>query len=98
MIVPDEPLAQMRATSLKHPGLGEWYAYTNQALDSASLGETRYLRCGPGCTFKLPPERHPDVPGPDGVIGWKYVLEGVVDLVTGTIERKVEDGRSVQGR
>jgi hypothetical protein len=103
MIVPNGLLHRMRRQSLAEPDAGTWYAYSNVAFDSAALGETRYLRCGPGCTLKTPPSRHPDVPGPNGVIGWKYALVGAVDLVTGLVEgtenaskgaAEEEDGRT----
>jgi hypothetical protein len=61
---------------------GDWYAYTNVDLGSASLGHIKLLRCGEGCSFKEPPKRLPDT---TQEINWRYYLTGKVDLATGKI-------------
>jgi hypothetical protein len=69
---------------------GDWFAYRNEAMDSADGGNFIYLKCGPGCTFEEPPTTGPD--GPWGA-GWKYVLYGQVDLDTGLV---VKHGHGVE--
>ncbi len=61
---------------------GRWYAYSNEAVDSASLGDMLFLQCGPGCTHVLPPVQLPD--GKWGM-GWKYRLAGEVNLKAGIV-------------
>lgn len=73
-------LVQMRKQS--HVD-SEWYAYQNHDLSSQQLGHTRYLAVGPNNTFKSPPSKMPDM---DGVIGWRYVIVGKVNLLTGEVE------------
>jgi len=73
-----DALEQMRARG------GSWAAYRNQAMDSRGLGHRQFIKFGPGCTLLTPPERAPDTPTCG--VGWKYVLEGVVNLETGAIE------------
>ncbi len=61
---------------------GTWPAYQNVALDSADLGHMRFLKYGPECTLKEPPQRYPDTS--EG-IGWRYVYIGTVNLETGDV-------------
>jgi hypothetical protein len=68
-----ESLDQMRSRG------GNWAAYENKALDSASLGHLQFLKVGSGCTFNCPPRTYPFG------IGWKYLYVGMVDLEAGTI-------------
>jgi hypothetical protein len=63
----------------------EWYAYKNMDLGHSQLGHLKFLQVGVTRTFKAPPARMPD--GPDGSIGWRYILLGPVDLKTGEIKR-----------
>jgi hypothetical protein len=75
---PDEKaLEQMRERG------GSWFAYQNVDMGHLQLGHLRFMRCGPGCTFEVPPEKHPDT---RELIGWRYVLIGEVNLLTGAIE------------
>ena len=60
-----------------------WYAYQNHDLGSREIGRLRFLKVGPDCTFRVPPDRYPDTPE---VIGWRYLLVGIVNLETGKIE------------
>lgn len=71
-------LAEMRKRG------GTWAVYRNICMDSRDLGRLQFLKFGPGCTHETPPERAPDTPscGP----GWKYRLEGTVNLSTGETE------------
>jgi hypothetical protein len=65
-----------------------WAAYQNVAMDSAGLGELRFIAIGPNCTVQEAPERHPDTAQ---VIGWRYYFVGWVDLEKGLVvegERK----------
>lgn len=65
-----------------------WAAYQNQAMDSAGLGELRFIAIGPNCTLQEAPERHPDT---QSVIGWRYGFVGWVSLEDGIV---VEGERS----
>ena len=62
---------------------GDWYAYQNHAMDSASLGDLQFLQCGEGRTYQAPPQRMPDT---QHALGWKYLLVGKVNLESGEIE------------
>ena len=80
----DDALAQMRARG------GDWFAYLDGLIEAprrngliADGRVTRYLKCGPGCTFETPPATHPDL---DGQILWRYCLIGQVNLTTGVVE------------
>ena len=57
---------------------GTWFVYRCEAMDSAELGQLRFLKCGPDCTFKNPPNQFPDAPGLTP--GWKYCLVGELPL------------------
>ena len=72
-----EALAQMRERG------GTWACYQNHALDSAGLGELRFLQYGEGRTYAIPPERYPDT---QFGTGWRHVLVGRVNLESGEIE------------
>ena len=61
---------------------GKWAAYQCVALDSSQLGAVQFLKYGPDCTFKAPPEAMPDTPAG---IGWKFRHVGFVDLASGQI-------------
>ncbi len=61
---------------------GTWAAYQNVALDSADLGHMRFLKYGPDCTLKEPPQRYPDTAES---IGWRYVYIGTVNLEAGEV-------------
>jgi hypothetical protein len=74
-----EALQQMRDRG------GLWAAYENHALDSADLGHLRFLKYGPDCTLKEPPQRYPDT---SLGVGWKYVYIGTVNLETGEVDPK----------
>jgi hypothetical protein len=74
-----EALQQMRERATPSD---KWWAYQNQALDSAGLGHLQFLQVGPDRTFKEAPERMPDS---QHSIGWRYLRVGVVDLETGKI-------------
>lgn len=56
---------------------GTWAAYRNVAMDSNMIGHFTFLKVGPGCTFEVAPEKHPDT---TTIIGWKYRLVGYVDV------------------
>ena len=71
-----EALQQMRERG------GQWAAYQNHAMDSAGLGELRFLQYGEGRTFATPPDRYPDT---QFGTGWRHLLVGRVDLATGAI-------------
>lgn len=71
-----ESLEQMRILG------GQWAAYQNMALDSASLGGIRFLKIGEGCTYTTAPDRYPDT---KFGVGWRYLLVGMVNLETGQI-------------
>jgi hypothetical protein len=64
-----------------------WFVHQNHALDSANLGNLKFLCCGLGCTFVEPPARMPDS---HLGIGWRYLLVGKVDLEAGEIAEAVE--------
>ena len=66
----------------------DWYAYENHAMDSADLGNLRFLLCGSGATFATPPKTYPD--SAMG-IGWSYVFIGKVNVQTGEIEEIVAE-------
>lgn len=78
MTRPDTDIATLRADidpealqQMEERG-GTWFAYRNEAMDSANCGHLKFLKCGPGCTSETPPTRLPD--GPDGAINWPYQL------------------------
>lgn len=62
---------------------GKWAAYQNQALDSNTCGELRFLQFGENCTFNIPPKRYPDT---QFGIGWRYGFVGLVNLASGEVE------------
>lgn len=66
-----------------NPCAGRWYAYQNRDMGHPQLGHLQFLHCGPGNTFKTPPNRMPDTARS---LGWRYLLVGVVNLSTGSIE------------
>jgi hypothetical protein len=72
----DEQLATMRARG------GRWAGYQCKALDSSQVGTYVFLKFGPGCTYEAPPMH-----APDGVYGtgWKFRLQGELDLHTGQL-------------
>lgn len=86
LVVDDETLAIMRARLRPNT---RWAAYQNVALDSATLGEIRYLHVGEGCTFKEPPPRYPDT---EKSTGWRHVFYGWVNFDTGVIEEAAHGG------
>jgi hypothetical protein len=61
---------------------GEWYAYQNHDLGHPQLGHLKFLKCGPDCTCKHPPQYMPDT---ETEINWRYILVGKVDLSLGRI-------------
>jgi len=61
-----------------------WAAYENHALDSATVGELRFLAVGPQNTYQTAPDRYPD--SQHGV-GWRFVHVGWVDLDTGKVNK-----------
>jgi hypothetical protein len=71
---------------------GAWAAYQCVALDSSQLGAVQFLKYGPDCTFKAPPEAMPNTPAG---IGWKFRHVGFVDLASGQIvaTEPVEGGK-----
>ena len=74
-----EAIQQMR----EHIEPGQKFAtYQNMALDSASVGELRFLKIGKGCTFTEAPARYPDT---QFGTGWRHLHCGFVDLETGEI-------------
>ena len=73
-----EALKQMR----ERPG--NWAAYRNHDLGHYDAGHMRFLKYGPDCTLKEPPQRYPDT---DQGIGWRYVYIGTVNLQTGEVVR-----------
>ena len=66
---------------------GTWAAYQNMALDSADLGHLRFLKYGPDCTLKEPPQHYSDT---SLGIGWRYVYVGTVNLETGEVVPKAK--------
>jgi len=62
---------------------GDWFAYQNMDMGHPDLGRLRFLKCGEDCTFKEPPNRHPDMPSE---ILWRYWLVGKLNLETGEVE------------
>lgn len=72
-----EALQQMRERG------GVWTAYQNVALDSADLGNLRFLQVGPNCTYKTAPEQYPDS---HLGVGWRFRRVGFVNLSTGEIQ------------
>lgn len=75
--------ALLQMQMLARPGT-KWAAYQNMDLGHSHLGHLRFLATGPGHTFPVPPERHPDIP--EEVPLWRYRLVGFVNLKTGEIE------------
>lgn len=65
-----------------HERGGDWAAYQNHAMDSAGLGELRFLQYGEGRTFATPPDRYPDT---QHGTGWRHLLVGHVNLESGEI-------------
>lgn len=61
--------------------------YQNQAMDSSNLGHVIFLIVGPTRTHKEPPKRAPD--GAYG-LGWKYALQGLLDLNTNRLKSEKE--------
>lgn len=61
---------------------GTWAAYENHDLGHPNLGHLRFLKYGPDCTLKEPPEKYPDT---SLGIGWRYVYIGTVNLETGEV-------------
>lgn len=59
-----------------------FFAYMNVDLSSRDLGDVRFLLCGPNCTYKEPPKTFPDS---HLGIGWRYTIQGRVDLPTGRV-------------
>ncbi len=51
-------------------------------MDSASLGQLRFLQCGEGRQCKTPPLTMPDT---SDMINWAYQYHGAVDTATGLI-------------
>lgn len=72
----DEALATMRERG------GSWACFQNHDLGASNVGHLQFIKYGPDCTFKTPPEKCPDT---QHALGWRYVLVGVVDLETGDI-------------
>lgn len=62
---------------------GSWAAYQNSAPGHPEIALIRFLKYGKGCTFSVPPNRHPDG---HGCVGWSYLYVGNVNLETGKIE------------
>ncbi len=88
LTIDPDALSQMRERAKPET---RWAVYQNQALDSATLGELRFLHVGSGCTFAEPPPRYPDT---QFGTGWRHLFIGWVNLDTGEIERaKLEKTR-----
>jgi hypothetical protein len=71
-----EALEQMRKSG------GTWAAYQNHDMSSSGIGDLRFLKVGPGCTFMEAPNKYPDS---HLGIGWRYLHVGFVNLETGSI-------------
>ena len=64
---------------------GFWFAYENQDLCSVGIGHLKFLRCGPDCTFRIPPATLPDSATE---INWRYRLISPEPIVSdGAIAR-----------
>ena len=79
--IDEHALTQMQAFSAGTPTT-TWHAYRNEALDSAALGDLRFLAVGPDCTLKEAPKSYPDS---HLGTGWAYQHCGTVDLATGKV-------------
>jgi len=77
------PVDEQQLARMKERG-GNWAAYRNEALDSATCGHVIFLKVGKDCTFTRPPKQAPD--GLYGT-GWKYVFKGWVNLDLGVLQR-----------
>lgn len=75
--VAPESIEQMRKLG------GRWAAYQNQVMDSSMFGHLQFIKVGPDCTFKEPPEHMPDT---KVGLGWKYCFVGWVNTETGEIK------------
>ena len=62
---------------------GVWGAYQCVALDSADLGDLRFLQVGANRTYKTAPEQYPDS---HLGVGWRFRRVGFVNLSTGEIQ------------
>lgn len=79
-------LAQMRDRG------GEWAAYQNMDMGHRGLGHLMFLRYGPECTYKKPPNRMPDT---STLLCWRYFFVGKIDLITGEIKGVKDNGKNV---
>ncbi len=59
-----------------------WAAYRNEDLGHRDCGDLKFLAVGPQNTYKVTPERLPDIPD---AINWRFVFVGYLDLQTGAI-------------
>lgn len=75
-MIDPETLEQMRARG------GTWASYQNHDASSRLYGHRQFLQVGPGCTHAVPPEHMPDT---SLGFGWRYLFEGLVDLVAGVV-------------
>jgi hypothetical protein len=78
----NEPIGPEALETMRARG-GDWFAFQNHAMDSASFGHLQFLQCGPGRTYTEPPAKMPDT---QHGTGWRYLLVGKVNLETGAIE------------
>lgn len=70
--------------TMVHRG-GKWAAYQNQDLEDPYLGQAVYLQYGgERSTYATPPPQFPDG-ALSGIVGWRYILVGFVDVTTGEI-------------
>ncbi len=76
-----EALKQMKNNPENH-NTTRWAAYQNQAMDSSSLGDMRFIAIGPKNTIHEPPKRYPDS---HLGTGWAYTFIGWVDLDKGEV-------------
>ena len=77
----EDALLAMKDILERHTGkrVG-FYAYQNQAMDSSGLGRLKFLLCGEGCTFDMPPGKMPDTATE---INWMYQLVNDAPLPIG---------------
>jgi len=74
--IPSVSLDRMRGLG------GDWAVYQNHDVGHRNLGHLSFIKYGPGCTHRVPPNQHPDTPK---MFGWRYLFVGYVDLHEGKI-------------
>lgn len=77
-----EALEQMKESPYNFDDT-KWAAYQNIAMDSAGLGDLRFMAVGPRNTLKEKTKRLPDT---HMGIGWRFQFVGWVDLEDGDIK------------